>query len=126
MSAGCHRGTEKEQAMSPEQTVEAFCRTLASGEMTKARSLCDTGAMSSYLEDWADKWAELEKKDSSALRIASGILSEADICVLNTERDGEKRIVSYTIEVDGNIKTRRAVVRKEEGEWRVESITDAA
>lgn len=124
--AGCRQGTEKEQTLSPEQTVEAFCRAVAAGDMAQARSLCDTAEMDDYLQDWADKWAELERKDSNALKIASGILSNADINVLDTGRDGEKRIVRYTIEVDGKVKTRSAVVRKEEGAWRVESITDAA
>lgn len=123
--AGCRQGTEKEQAISPEQTVEAFCRAVASGDMSQAQSLCDTVAMEGYLQKWAEKWAALERKDSSALKIASGILSNAGIKVQKTERDGDKRVIIYTLEVDGKTKTRSAVVRKEEGAWRVENITDA-
>lgn len=124
--AGCRQGTEKEQAISPEQTVEAFCRAVASGDMSQAQSLCDTVAMEGYLQEWTEKWATLERKDSSALKIASGILSNAGIKVQKTERDGDKRVIIYTLEVDGKTKTRSAVVRKEEGAWRVENITDAA
>ena len=51
--AGCRQGTEKEQAISPEQTVEAFCRAVASGDMSQAQSLCDTVAMEGYLQEWA-------------------------------------------------------------------------
>ena len=59
------------------------------------------------------------------MKIASGILSNAGIKVQKTERDGDKRVIIYTLEVDGKTKTRSAVVRKEEGAWRVENITDA-
>ena len=41
------------------------------------------------------------------------------------KKEGDKRIVLYTLEADGHSKTRKAIVKKEEGAWRVERITDA-
>ena len=64
-------------------------------------------------------------EDSSALNIASSILEKAVIEVTEVRKDGEKRVVLYTLEADGHSKTRKATVKKEEGAWRVEKITDA-
>ena len=43
----------------------------------------------------------------------------------DVRKEGEKRVVLYSLEADGHSKTRKAVVKKEEGAWRVERITDA-
>jgi hypothetical protein len=37
----------------------------------------------------------------------------------------DRRIVTYTLETDGLSKTKKAILRKEEGAWRVEAITEA-
>jgi hypothetical protein len=80
--------------------------------------------MKGYLETWTETWSELTRKDSSALRIAAGILSESTFTVTNVVKDGDRRIITYTLETGDKSKERSAVVRKEEGEWRVESMTD--
>lgn len=121
--SGCG-GSGEETVLGPEETVEAFCRAVAAGDMSRARELCDTSAMKSYLDAWNDTWEELYRKDSSALRIASGILSEAVVTVTDVEKAGDVRTVRYTLEADGRTKVRQAALRKEEGEWRVESLTD--
>lgn len=123
LSGGC-RGGQQEAVLGPEDTVEAFFRATASGDMETARTLCDTAAMKVYLDNWTAAWEELEKQDSSALRIAAGILSESSFAVVKTEKDGERRAVTYTLESEENTKTRKAVLKKEEGEWRVEEVTD--
>ena len=121
---GC-RDAEEEKAMGPEAAVEAFCRAVAAGDFETAGGLCDTVSMKGYLDEWRKVWNDLQKEDSSALAIASSMLSGAEIEVIRTERNGEKRTVLYRIEAEGNSKTRTATVKNEEGEWKVEEISDA-
>jgi hypothetical protein len=45
--------------------------------------------------------------------------------VEKTEKTDSGREVYYSIETDGHSKRKVAALRKEEGEWRVEKITDA-
>ena len=125
MLSGCRGGEQVEQVLGPEAVIEAFCRAVASGDMEQAGELCDTVSMKGYLETWTETWSELTRKDSSALRIAAGILSESTFTVTNVVKDGDRRIITYTLETGDKGKSRSAVVRKEEGEWRVESMTDA-
>ena len=122
---GC-RDAEEEKAMGPEAAVEAFCRAVAAGDFETAGGLCDTVSMKGYLDEWRKVWNDLQKEDSSALAIASSMLSGAEIEVIRTERNGEKRTVLYRIEAEGNSKTRTATVKNEEGEWKVEEISDAS
>ena len=118
----CNGG--KDAIMGPEDTVEAFCRAVAAGDMEAARSLCDGESMKEYLDGWVKIRGELALKDSSALNIAAGILSEADFLAVRSERRGNERFITYTLEADGKTKTRQAIVINEEGEWRVKNITD--
>lgn len=122
---GC-RDAEEKKAMGPEAAVEAFCRAVAAGDFETADELCDTVSMKGYLDEWRKVWNDLQKEDSSALAIASSMLSGAEIEVIRTERNGEKRTVLYRIEAEGNSKTRTATVKNEEGEWKVEEISDAS
>ena len=122
---GC-RDAEEEKAMGPEASVETFCRAVAAGDFETAGGLCDTVSMKGYLDEWRKVWNDLQKEDSSALAIASSMLSGAEIEVIRTERNGEKRTVLYRIEAEGNSKTRTATVKNEEGEWKVEEISDAS
>lgn len=121
---GCGDAEEK-KAMGPEAAVETFCRAVAAGDFETAGGLCDTVSMKEYLDEWRKVWNDLQKEDSSALAIASSMLSGAEIEVIRTERNGEKRTVLYRIEAEGNSKTRTATVKNEEGEWKVEEISDA-
>ena len=122
---GC-RDAEEKKVMGPEAAVETFCRAVAAGDFETAGGLCDTVSMKGYLDEWRKVWNDLQKEDSSALAIASSMLSGAEIEVIRTERNGEKRTVLYRIEAEGNSKTRTATVKNEEGEWKVEEISDAS
>lgn len=127
MAAGCGgNNAEEEKAMGPEAAVETFCRAVAAGDFETAGGLSDTVSMKGYLDEWRKVWNDLQKEDSSALAIASSMLSGAEIEVIRTERNGEKRTVLYRIEAEGNSKTRTATVKNEEGEWKVEEISDAS
>ena len=47
------------------------------------------------------------------------------IQIEKVEKAEEGKAIYYTLEADGRSKTRKATVKKVEGAWRVESITDA-
>lgn len=108
----------------PEETVEAFNRAITAGDFAAARSLCDTVSMKNYLDSYAEAWETICREDSSALAIASSILSGAVMKITEVRKEDDRRIVSYTLEADGHMKERSATVRKEGEEWKVESITD--
>jgi len=120
---GCRSGQSVE--MGPSEVVEAFNRAITAGDFTQAAALCDTVAMKDYLESYKEAWEVLQAEDSTVLSIASSILEKAVIEVTEVRKEADKRIVLYSLEADGHSKTRKAVVKKEEGEWRVERITDA-
>lgn len=122
-ATGCANGNSVE--MGPADVVEAFNRAITGGDFTTACQLCDTLAMKDYLENYEEAWNVLKAEDSSTLSIAASILEKAVIEVKEVRKDDEKRIVLYSLEADGHSKTRKATVKKEEGAWRVEKITDA-
>lgn len=121
---GCKERGGKE-ALSPEATVEAFTRHIAAGEFGQAMTLCDTVRMRDYIQKWTQLWNTLEKKDSSTLAIASGLLAGAEFNFESSEKTDNGREVCYNIEAGGQSVRRKAMLRKEEGEWMVETITDA-
>lgn len=120
---GCNGSQSVE--MGPAEVVEAFNRAVTAGDFGKASELCDTVSMKDYLESYKEAWDVIIAEDSTVLSIASSILQKAVIEVEEVQKDGDKRIVIYSLEADGHSKTRKAVVKKEEGAWRVEKITDA-
>jgi hypothetical protein len=120
---GCSGG--KEKAMGPEETVETFCRAMATGEWKEAEALCDTVSMREYLNSYKDTWEVLLKEEGRVMEIAQVLLAETATTIKDVRREDDRRIVSYTLTVDGNCKTREATLRKEEGAWRVERISDA-
>lgn len=127
-AAGCgQRKAEKKAAvMGPEETVEAFCRTMAAGKFEEAMSLCDTETMKGYIERYAQAWNMMAKKDSGATAIAASSLADADIMVEDIVKDGDRRTITYAIAAgEGMEKKKAATVRKEDGVWKVEKITDS-
>ena len=127
MAAGCGGSEEKKSAvqMGPEETVEAFCRTMAAGGFEDAMALCDTMTMKEYIESYTKAWDMQVKADSSAAAIAAAMLSEADFKVEDIAREGEKRHILYIMDAGNGLKKEKnATVRKEEGVWKVEQITD--
>ena len=121
---GC-KGGEKSVEMGPVETVEAFYRSLTSGQWDDAESLCNSSDMQEYIQIYRDELSRLEKSAESAAKIASSFLEDAKITVSDTHKADDKRIVTYTLEADGLSKTKKATLTKEEGAWRVERITEA-
>ena len=126
VASSCGNGkTDKAAELGPEQTLETFCRAMASGEFDKAAELCDTMAMKSYIEAYVQAWVMQAKADSSATAIAGAMLSEADITVEDVVREGDKRHILYIMDAGNGLrKEKKATVKKEEGVWKVEQITD--
>ena len=120
---GCCGGQER--AMGPEETVEAFCRAVTAGEWTEAKALCDTTSMRDYLDSYRETWETLLKKEGRVMEIAQTLLAETVTTIKDVRREDDRRIISYTLTADGNSKLKEATLRKEEGAWRVERITDA-
>ena len=124
--SGCKGGEDRKKAdMGPEAVVEAFTRHIAAGEFELALRLCDTSSMQTYIDRYINAWESLQKKDSSALAIASSLLEGAEFKVEKTVKTDGGRDVYYSIEAGGQSKNKIASLEKEEGEWRVRMITDA-
>lgn len=123
--AGCS-GSKKE--MGPAETVEAFCSALISGESgeyEKAGSFCNDSQMQSYINNIRTALDEAARRDSSAAAIATSILREAQIKIGETTKNQDKRTVNYTIVINEELKKDKvASMKKEEGEWKIEAITD--
>ena len=126
MVAGCGEGKEKKaEVTGPAETVEAFCRAVAAGEFEKAKELCDTVAMKVYIDTYAEAMETMVRRDSGAVAIAAARLAAGRFTVDDKTRDGDSRQVSYTIDAgDGMSKKKTATVRRTEGVWKVEEITD--
>lgn len=118
-------GKGKSDSMGPEETVEAFCKAVTAGEWDEAEALCDTLAMKEYLDSHKEAWEELRKEDENILKIAEALLADTVMTIEDVKKEDDRRVISYTLTADGNSKTKKATLKKEEGEWRVEGITDA-
>ena len=109
----------------PEAALQEFYSSLTSGDFGKAADLCDQAAMESYLSSYKAEWEELKQADSTAHAEVMEMMKNTEIIVSEiTEEEGRCQ-VTYRIEALGSTKIRTAELRKEEGEWLVEKITDA-
>ena len=130
MMVGCgggqeKKGAEKRAEMGPEGTVEAFCRAVAGGDFAAAKALCDTVAMKPYIDSYAEALTSQTKKDGGAAAIAAESLSMMEFTTDDIVKDGDSRKVHYTIAgPEGMSKKKTATVKKTEGVWKVEEITD--
>lgn len=122
--AGC-TGSRKAKEMGPAETVEAFCSALISGEYDEAFSFCDSLQMQSYIDNIRAAFNEAARRDSSAAAIAASILKEAQVEIGEISKEQDKRMVNYTIIINEDLKKEKiASMKKEEGEWKIEAITD--
>ena len=122
--AGC-TGSGKAKEMGPSETVEAFCSALISGEYEEAFSFCDSLQMQPYIDNIRAAFNEAARRDSSAAAIAASILKEAQVEIGEISKEQDKRMVNYTIIINEGLKKEKiASMKKEEGEWKIEAITD--
>ena len=126
VAAGCGERKQTETVLGPEETAVEFFRAVAGGDAKAAMSLCDTAAMKSYVDSYVSALNAMAKKDSCATAIAASALVNAEIKIDGNVKEGENRLVTYTVEtVDGSTKKKTATVQKEGGEWKVVRITDS-
>ena len=120
IAAGCFQGNGSE--MGPKETLESFYRNLCSGDFQSAEALCHKPEMENYTHSFRTTW---EQNDSTITSITSDILSEMTINITDEERDGKIRTIFYELTgPDGQNKEKIATLRKEEGVWKIEAITD--
>lgn len=128
LAAGCGGSEEKktEEQLGPEETVEAFCREMAAGGFEDAMALCDTMTMKGYIETYAEAWEMQVKADSSATAIAGSVLAGVEFIVEDAVKEGDRRHILYIMDAGNGLKKeKKATVRKIEGVWKVEQITDS-
>lgn len=124
VAAGCGQRSESVE-MGPGETVEAFCKALAGGDLEAARELCDTVTMNGYIRNFVEALDMQMQADSCVAGIAAGMLTQAEFAVDEVAKEGDRRIVHYTVKVSEDMtKKKTAKVRKEEGVWKVEAISD--
>ena len=114
------------KADGPEAVVMAFSKAVAAGQWEEAYGLCDTLSMKEYISANRQAWEDSEKADSNAMNIATKLIAQAVVEIIDVEKVDGGRQVHYAIEVEGMRKERKAIVMKnEEGAWKVTAITDA-
>ena len=121
--AGCGR-KQAENVMGPQETVEAFCRAVAGGEFEVAMNLCDMDTMEEYIGSYARAWEAAKEQDGGAAAIAAGMVSEMEMDFEDIIKEGDRRHVFFRMSLGGEEKKKLAILRKEEGEWKVETVTD--
>ena len=119
---GCSE--QKKAELGPEQTVETFCRAVAGGDFETATSLCDISSMKEYIEEYEQAWSMLQKKDGGIFEIAAEMLADAEFTVEDMIKEGERRHIFFRLNFKGEEKKKLAIIRKEEGAWKVEAIID--
>ena len=117
---GCFQNKRAEPG--PEETLRTFYMELCAGDFDMAESLCDSLTMDGYIDGLRKVWNE---SDSPVCAIASDILSEMSIEITDTEQNSQSRTIFYKLTAtDGQNKEKIATLRKEEGAWKIEAITD--
>ena len=118
--AGCFRGRDFESG--PESTLETFYKGLCAGDFDAAAELCHSPEMDGYIDKYRSTFM---KRDSTVRSIASDILSDMTVNVTDVEKNGHDRTIFYELTTtDGSSKEKVATLRKEEGAWKIEEITD--
>ena len=121
IAVGCGQ-KKNEGQFGPEETLKAFYKSMCAGDFCEAKNLCDTLNMGEYLRGFRTLW---EKSESSVSEIASDILSEIGIETTDIKKSGDRRTVFYKLSATvGPDKEKVAILRKEEGGWKIETITD--
>lgn len=117
---GCFQSKESE--LKPEEALKAFYGTLLAGDFALAESMCDTVSMKGYIDAVRSVWST---GDENVMKIAADILSETSVTVTDIEKNGQDRTIFYELTSEsGRKRGKIATLRKEEGEWKIEQITD--
>lgn len=118
-AVSCGRG------VTPVETVTEFNKAVTCGDFTRAAQCCDTIAMKDFLDSYRQAWETMVAEDSSVAAIAKHLVEGTTIHIESEGKCPEGRQVTYTLEADGRHKVRTAILKMEEGEWKIVQIADA-
>lgn len=123
--SGCTAGRQNASG-GPEDTVQAFYAALAEGQFETASGLCDTLLMKDYLVGYVSEWERMATKaDTCACSIACSMMADLEVSVISSYRKEDKTEVRFRLEKNGySPKGKKAVLRKEAGEWKIETVTE--
>ena len=123
-AAGCGGGKNE---IEPAEVVMRFHEALTSMDFSGADDYCTDGSVWEYISRFEAACQQMAENDREATQAASVLLSKDGIIIEDTVRNKDQRTVFYTIsDGQGNSKNKVAVLKKtEEGEWKIEDITDA-
>lgn len=112
------------QESGPGQTVEGFYSDLIGRHWEEAEARCDSSAtMLSYISRCREEAGALEKADQAIASIVPGLI---DIEIVSERKTKGGCIVDFRIGLSGKDgkteKSRKAHLRKEEGEWKITEI----
>lgn len=107
-----------------EIALENFIYALRDGDFETAFSLCDTTLMHDYLEAYKQLWEVKSQKDSAYFAALTSKVENTTIHTANVKELDGVCIIDYTLSMDEFTKQCSATVRKEEGEWKVVTVTD--
>lgn len=126
VSAAIFCGCAGVDGTAPEQVVSAFNEALIQGRFGDAASLCDTLLMDGYLKRYEAGWKRAAKMNGRLTSAAQSALADIRTEIVSVEKDGDKRVVCYKVGIPGSThaKVKKAVLGKEEGEWRIKSVTE--
>ena len=120
--AACCCAQNRNSELGPEDALKAFYSSICSGDFSSAEALCNAVSMSAYIDAFRTRW---EMSEESIAAKTAEILSETTVDVTDVERNGQDRTIFYKlISADGRSKDKIATLKKEEGEWKIEQITD--
>lgn len=113
------------EGKTPGDTVAGFYEAINVCDFDTAAGFCDSLSMTEHLEAWAEEWKRLEKEDSSTFAIALSLLEDMKTVVIDSRKEGaDRRVLDFNLENGDNVKEKTAVLKKEEGEWKIEQLTD--
>ena len=121
-AVSCFSGKKEDRG--PEAVVTAFNKALLSGDLTAAEAFCDSAGMSAYLQDYMKAWHLVDAEDSALVNLTSSILSESEIRIISTTRQEKELCGIYVLETLAGNKQKKAILGKEEGEWKILKLTD--
>lgn len=118
---------EKEEKMEAAETVELFCRSVASGDWEDAAQVCDTLLMQDYIDRCRNIWeTETDREEKRIVELAKEMMSSMTFTALQEKKVPGGVEVSFCIEMEGEeARYRTATLKRQEGIWKVTEITDS-
>lgn len=116
--------SESDKAVMPPSanTLNEFYNAITSGRFEDAEKLCVETVMSDYINGIQKKWS---REDTTITSMTADILSGVKVTVTNTEGNEQTSTIYYSLGLEGkDAQEKIATLKNEEGEWKIESITD--